>query len=105
VRNAVLAEDRRRADMVARREGGEPLRMLDVVTGAVPSGAWVDRLAWDGRTVRVSGYRQDQVDVAAALRSSRQLSNIRNSGTDLLSRQTAGQPFDLTADLKRPSGG
>ena len=105
VRNAVLAEDRRRADVVVRRESGEPLRMLDVVTGAVPSGAWVDRLAWDGRTVRLSGYRQDQVDVAAALRTSRQLTNIRNSGTDLLSRQTAGQPFDLTADLKRPSGG
>ena len=105
MRNAVLAEDRRRADILARREGGEPLRMLDAVTGAVPTGAWVDRLAFDGRSVRLSGYRQDQVDVAAALRTSRQLTNIRNSGTDLLSRQTAGQPFDLTADLKRPSGG
>ena len=105
VRRAVLAEDRRRADIILRRENGEPLRMLDVVTGAVPSGAWVDRLAWDGRAVRVSGYRQDQVDVAAALRSARQLTNIRNSGTDLLSRQTAGQPFDLTAELKRSSGG
>jgi general secretion pathway protein L len=105
LRRKVLSEDHRRADILARRESGEPLRMLSAVTQAIPGGAWVDRLAWNGQSVRLSGYRQDQVDVAAALRSAPLLTNVRNSGSDVLSRQAAGQPFDLTADLKKPGGG
>jgi general secretion pathway protein L len=105
LRRKVLFEDHRRADILARRASGEPLRMLSAVTQAVPGGAWVDRLAWDGQSVRLSGYRQDQVDVAAALRAAPLLTNVRNSGNDVLSRQAAGQPFDLTADLKKPGGG
>ena len=105
LRKHVLAEDARRADILARRTDGEPLRMLDSVTGAVPAGAWVDRLAFDGRSVRISGYRQDQIDITAALRGAPRLTNVRNSGGEVLTRQAAGQPFDVTADLKRASGG
>jgi general secretion pathway protein L len=104
LRRQVMDEQRRRADILLRRERGEPLRMLDAVTGAVPNGAWVERLAWDGRTVRVAGYRRESVDVAAAMRSAPLLSEVRNSGADLLNRQAAGQPFDLTAELGRSSG-
>jgi general secretion pathway protein L len=100
VRRHVLKEEQRRADIIARRTGSDPLRMLDAVSAATPNGAWVDRLAFDGRSVRLSGYRQDQVDMAAALRAAPLLTNIRSSGGDLLTRQAAGQPFDLTADLK-----
>ena len=105
VRRKVLTEQQRRADIMRRRAAGEPLRMLDAVTVAMPGGTWVDRLAWDGKSVRISGYRQEQIDAAAALRASPLVSNVRNSGTDVLTRQTAGQPFDLTADLARPPGG
>jgi general secretion pathway protein L len=105
LRRKVLSEERRRSEIVTRRTGGEPLRMLDALTGALPDGAWVDRLVFDGRAVRVSGYRQDQVDVAAALRAAPLLVNVRNSGSDVLTRQAAGQPFDLTVDLRRPAGG
>jgi general secretion pathway protein L len=104
LRRKVLAEDHRRADILARRASGEPLRMLSALTEAIPGGAWVDRLAWDGRSARLSGYRQDQVDVAAALRSAPLLTNVRNSGGDVLTRQAAGQPFDLTIDMKKPAG-
>jgi general secretion pathway protein L len=100
VRRQVLAEESRRADILSRRSAGDPLRLLDALTTAVPNGAWIDKLAFDGRSVRVSGYRQDQIDVAAALRASPLLTNVRSSGGDLLTRQAAGQPFDLTADLK-----
>lgn len=105
LRRKVLSEDHRRADLLARRASGEPLRMLDALTAAVPDGAWIDRLVFDGQSARVSGYRQDQVDVAAALRAAPALVNVRNSGTDVLTRQAAGQPFDLTVDLTRPAGG
>ncbi len=105
LRRKVLSEERRRADIISRRASGEPLRMLDALTGALPNGAWIDRLAFDGQAVRVSGFRQDQVDVAAALRAAPLLVNVRNSGSDVLTRQAAGQPFDLTVDLRRPAGG
>jgi Tfp pilus assembly protein PilN len=105
VRRQVQAEDQRRADILARRTTGEPLRMLDAVTTATPSGAWVDRMVFDGQSVRLSGFRQDQIDVAAALKASPALTNVRRSGGEVLTRQTAGQPFDLTADIKKPVGG
>jgi general secretion pathway protein L len=105
LRRKVLDENRRRSDILTRRAAGEPLRMLDAVTAAMPTGAWVDRLAWDGKTVRIAGYRQEQIDVAQALRAARPFRNVRNSGVDVLTRQTAGHPFDLTADVAKPGGG
>jgi general secretion pathway protein L len=105
VRRKVLTEQQRRADILRRRAADEPLRMLDAVTGAMPGGTWVDRLAWDGKSVRISGYRQEQIDAVAALRSAPLVSNVRNSGAGVLTRQAAGQPFDLTADLARAPGG
>jgi Tfp pilus assembly protein PilN len=104
LRRKVLGETRRRTDILQRRAAGEPLRMLDTVTGALPPGAWVDRLAWDGKSVRISGYRQEQIDVAAALRAAPLARNVRNSGTEILTRQAAGLPFDLTADIAQPAG-
>jgi general secretion pathway protein L len=103
MRRLVLAEQRRRANIDARRAAREPLRMLDALTSAVPAGAWVDRLAWDGRSVRLAGFRQDQIDVAAALRSGGRFANVRNSATEVMARQAAGQPFDVTADLAPPA--
>ena len=103
LRRKVLGETRRRTDILQRRAAGEPLRMLDTVTAALPPGAWVDRLAWDGKSVRISGYRQEQIDVAAALRSAPLARNVRNSGTEILTRQAAGLPFDLTADVAPPA--
>jgi Tfp pilus assembly protein PilN len=100
LRRRVQREAARRADIIARRVSAEPLRMLDSVTGAIPNGAWVDRLAFDGQSVRVSGYRQDQIDVARGLRDAALLTNVRNSGAEASTRQAAGQPFDITADLK-----
>jgi general secretion pathway protein L len=102
LRRKVLGETRRRDDILQRRAAGEPLRVLDTLTNALPPGAWVDRLAWDGKAVRIGGYRQEQIDVAAALRMSPQVSNVRNSGTEILTRQTAGLPFDVTADIAPP---
>jgi general secretion pathway protein L len=102
LRRKVLGETRRRTDILQRRALGEPLRMLDTVTSAMPPGAWVNRLAWDGKSVRVSGYRQEAVDAAAALRAAPLARNVRNSGTEILTRQAAGLPFDLTADIAPP---
>jgi general secretion pathway protein L len=103
LRRKVLSETRRRSDILRRRATGDPLRVVDALTAALPPGVWVDRLAWDGKSVRIGGYRQEQIDVAAALRGAPQVSNLRNSGTEILTRQAAGLPFDLTADIRPPA--
>jgi general secretion pathway protein L len=99
LRRQVLDETARRV-LVARSHGqGEPLRALDAATRALPDGAWVQRLSWDGKAMRLAGYRQANVDVVTALRASPLLTNVRNSTGDSLGRTAAGQPFDVTADM------
>jgi len=99
LRRQVQAEAARRA-LVAEGHGrGEPLRVIDAVTRALPDGAWVQRLSWNGKAVRLAGYRGDNIDIIGALRASPLLANVRNSTGDPLARMAAGQPFDVTADL------
>lgn len=99
LRSQVQDEAARRA-AVARQHGeGEPLRVLDALTRAIPDGAWVQRMTWDGRAVRLAGYRQDTVDVVAALRASPMFEAPRSSVADTPARGAAGQPFDITAEV------
>ena len=97
------AEAARRRDLLRRRDRGEPLRVLEAASRAVPAAAWVQRLAWDGQAVRLAGYRQDAVDVVAALARDPLFAQARNSLTDAPPRMAAGVPFDVTADVK-PDG-
>lgn len=99
LRRQVWEEAARRALIIQGHGQGEPLRVIDAVTRALPDGAWTQRLSWNGKAVRLAGYRQDNVDVAAALRASPLLANVRNSTGDSLARMAAGQPFDITADV------
>ena len=98
-RRRVQAEAARRAAVRLTHGDGEPLRILDALTRTVPDGAWVQRMSWDGRVVRIAGYRQDTVDVVAALRRSPLFVKVRNSSFDLPSHGAEGQPFDITAEL------
>lgn len=99
LRRQVQAEAARRAAVRLQRGKGEPLGILDALTRAVPDGAWVQRMSWDGRIVRLAGYRQDNVDVVAALRRSPLFVKVRNSSFDMPSHGAEGQPFDITAEL------
>ena len=108
--NAVLALHRRvegenaqRRDLVARGTRNEPLRMLGALTAAIPAGAWVQHLEWNGQTLRVVGFRSAEVDMFAALRGSPAFTNPRAATADAGSRPGPSQPFDITADAgKRP---
>jgi general secretion pathway protein L len=99
LRRQVLDEAARRVLIATGHGQGEPLRAIDAVTRALPDGAWVQRLSWDGRTMRLGGYRQVSADVIAALRASPFLANVHNSTGDSVGRTAAGQPFDVTADI------
>ncbi len=101
-RTRVAGERARRAGIAARRARAEPLAALAAVTAALPGGAWVQRYAWDGRTVRLIGYQRGAIDLAAALRRAPRLTDVRASTSDVPAQLEAGQPFDVTAVLRQP---
>ncbi len=102
IRSRVVAEERRRALNVAARARGEPLRVLVAVTEATPTSAWVQRFAWNGDAVRLAGFETEATDIAGALRRAPLLRRVRNSLTEASPKATAGQAFDVTADVAPP---
>jgi general secretion pathway protein L len=103
VRRRVEGETTRRLDLVARGTRNEPLRMLAALTAAIPAGAWVQRLEWNGQTLHVVGAKGAEVDMFAALRGSPAFTNPRAAPAEAAARAGPGQPFDITADAgKRP---
>lgn len=101
-RGRVQAEDKVRR-MQIERARAEPLRVLDAVTRALPDGAWVERFTWDGRSLRLSGARQDGVDVVADLRRVPGFGHVRDFATDAPLSSAAGQRFDIALDLAAAS--
>jgi general secretion pathway protein L len=104
LRRQVMEEDARRQRIVLARRRKEPLRVIDAATRALPNGAWVQRMSWDGQALRLIGYKQEGVDVAAALRTSPVFANVRNSTVEVAGQSGAGQPFDVTADAAQRPG-
>ncbi|MGI9169444.1 MAG: hypothetical protein ACR2FH_04610, partial [Caulobacteraceae bacterium] len=56
LRRRVESEDAQRRDLLARGVRNDPLRMLSALTAAVPPGAWVQHLEWNGKSLRVVGF-------------------------------------------------
>ncbi|HEY5072440.1 MAG TPA: PilN domain-containing protein [Caulobacteraceae bacterium] len=100
MRRQIQSEEERRRDLVARGARTEPLRMLNAVTQAVPSGAWVQHLEWNGQALRLVGFKAAGLDMAAAIRGSGAFTNPRSLTTDSAPRTLGGQPFDITADAR-----
>ncbi|MBV9994442.1 MAG: PilN domain-containing protein [Caulobacteraceae bacterium] len=100
LRRRVSAETARRRDLASRWRRGEPLRLLDALTRAVPSGAWVQHLEWNGRSLHIVGFRREDVDVAAALLASGAFANLRVAVAEPTTGPTPIRPFDITADAK-----
>lgn len=94
----IADEEGLRAELLARRERDNALGALAFVTRAVPAGVWIQRYSWNGQTLRLSGYKQDNVDVVAALRRSGRFASVRASTSDVAAESATGQPFDVTAE-------
>lgn len=101
LRRRVQNEETRRAALLARRERQEPLRILEEVSRALPPPQWVQRFEWNGRIVRLVGFKQANFDLAAALRGSPLLTNPRALSTERVPASANGEPFDITAELER----
>jgi hypothetical protein len=97
----IAGEEGLRAELLARRERDNALAALAYVTRTVPSGVWIQRYSWNGQTLRLSGYKQNNVDVVAALRKSGGFLAVRASASDVAAESTTGQPFDVTAEWRR----
>lgn len=80
----------------------DPLATLAKTTSAIPDGAWVQRYAWDGRTLRLTGYRLRDTDVAGALRRVPGFYKVKSAQTDSIAETATGQPFDIVAEIGRP---
>ncbi len=83
----------------ARRGFFDPLAALARTTAAIPDGAWVQRYAWDGTTLRLTGYRSRDTDVAGALRKAPGFTNVKSAQTDSMAETATGLPFDLVAQM------
>jgi len=99
VRKRLQDESKARTDLLARRAAGEPLRAIDAVTAVLPQGDWVQHLEWNGRAIRLVGYRQPNFDIAGAMRSSPAFANPRLLSTETPAK-VGSEPFDLFADAR-----
>lgn len=96
----IAGEEGIRGELLARREKDNALAALAFVTRVVPSGVWIQRYSWNGETLRLSGYKQGNVDVVAALRKSGGFASVRASTSDVAAESATGQPFDVTAEWR-----
>ena len=101
LRSRVLAEDVRRLELIARGRRRDPLRLLSILTSALPAGASVQRLDWDGATLRIVGYERADSDVALAIRGSGAFVDDKLLTGAITA--TSFRPFDLTAVARAPA--
>lgn len=87
------------AGSLRRRSTHDALDGLAAVGEALPAGAWLQRYGWDGATVRLTGYKPPQTDVATALRRSGRFGAVRSMTDDGQEALPVGDPFDLTARI------
>jgi general secretion pathway protein L len=99
IHKAAAAEQGVRLALLARRSQNEPLRIVDALTKALPDRQWTHRLEWNGRTVRIVGFKAQGFDVPGALRHTPALTNPRSLLADMPVKTAAGvEPFDVIAD-------
>ena len=101
-RGRVRSEEARRAALLARRATHDPLPLLAAVTAALPPPAWVQRLAWDGQSLRLTGFTTQVIDPVSTLRASHRFVTVRQTTTDVPPEVTRYQPFDVTGEVAPP---
>jgi PAS domain-containing protein len=95
-------EQTARRELLARRQASSPMSLLATLDEAVPGGAWVHRLAWNGSALRLTGYRSASVDMLAALRADPRFSQVRGvtEGPQPAAQPGGRPPFDVSAVVR-----
>lgn len=89
------------ARSLALRQRQDALRGLARMSQALPEGAWLQRYAWDGATVRLAGYAPGAADMTGALRRSGGFGAVRPMSDEAQAETALGEPFDLAARVVR----
>ena len=103
LRRRVQGEEAQRGDLINRQLQSDPLRVIDLLTRTIPAGAWVQRLEWNGQTVRVVGFKSGDADPLAALKASPAFANPRAAAGEGQAKPGANPPFDITVDVPKRS--
>jgi general secretion pathway protein L len=93
-------EDGRRRDTIARGQRGDPLRVMDALTVALPQVVFVQHLEWNGRSLRLIGFERGDLDMASLIRGAGPFANPKVSIGAPTSGATPARPFDITADAR-----
>ncbi|MHB8528965.1 MAG: PilN domain-containing protein [Caulobacteraceae bacterium] len=101
LRARVEREDERRRSLMDRKTRDEPLRMLNTLTLAIPEGAWVQHLEWNGDILRIVGFAAPDLNIPAAVRGTPAFTNPRSLTTEAAPKLANGTPFDITAVAKK----
>jgi len=98
LRDSTAAETDRRARLRARQREADPLTLLAALTAALPDGAWVQRLEWDGSGLRLAGWAQGgEAGILAALAAVPAFQSAR-AEAPTLAAQPGRQPFALVIE-------
>jgi hypothetical protein len=102
LQRTATAEQTARRDLLARRETASPMRLLATLDNALPAGAWVHRLAWNGSAVRLTGFRSSAVDMLSSLRADSRFSQVRGltEGPQPRAQPEGRLPFDVSAVVR-----
>ncbi|QGP80474.1 PilN domain-containing protein [Sphingobium sp. CAP-1] len=99
IRQRIDKEQQRRLWLARARAQQNPLPLLTALTAALPQGAWVQRLEFHQRQVRLVGFAPGATDVADALRQSSRLRAIVENDAESPPAAAADQmrAFDISA--------
>lgn len=100
LRQRVESEDARRRGLLARGTQNDPRRMLSALTQALPAGAWVQHLEWNGQSLRITGFRNENIDMNAVIQASGAFVNPRTPTGEPGTSPTSVKPFDVSADAR-----
>lgn len=87
----VLSDQRRTHDV---------LGTLAIVSASLPEGAWVQRMSYNGPTVRLVGYKRKGVDLIAAFKRDARIAGVRSNMSQMVAEIATGEPFDVTIQLR-----
>jgi len=104
LRDKVQKEAARRASLLNQMRRDAPLPVLEAVTQAMPDGTWVERFEWNGKTVRIRGFRKDAPNLLASLELSPLLRNARSLSSDPRAAMAGTGNFELAADRETERG-
>ena len=95
----IQREERQRVQLLRDRAGGDALSMLALTSRVLPAGTRLERFAWDGSQLRLSGDKPAQIDLLGALREAGRFTSIRTTTADVATETADDEPFDLTASI------